>query len=76
MSEIVMALANVTVVHDGVAINIRKGEAWAAKAPVVTAHPDLFTADPGKARGATRTPDRPVEAATRAPGEKSRARRG
>lgn len=76
MSGIVMALTNATVVHDGVAVNIRKGEAWDAAAPVVAAHRDLFTTDPARARGAVRkAADRPVEQATRAPGEKSRARR-
>lgn len=76
MSGIVMALANVTVVHDGVAVSIRKGEAWDAASPIVAAHRDLFTTDPAKARGAARPAGRPVEQATRAPGEKSRARRG
>ena len=50
---------------------LRKGEAWSADDPVVRAHPGLFSADPGKARAS----ERPVEQATRAPGEKSRARR-
>jgi hypothetical protein len=58
-------------------IIIRKGEAWDADDPIVKAHPSLFTADPGKARTTVqRTPEQVVEQKTKAPGERSRVRRG
>ena len=55
-------------------IIIRKGEAWDADDPIVTANPSLFTADPGKAR--TTVPREVVEQKTKAPGERSQVRRG
>jgi hypothetical protein len=55
---------------------ISRGEAWDADDPIVKANPSLFTADPGKARTTVvRTHDEIVEQKTKAPGEKSRARR-
>ena len=56
---------------------IKRGEAWDADDPIVKANPSLFTADAGKARTTVQrtAKDRPVESSTRAPGEKSRARR-
>ena len=56
---------------------VRRGEAWDAADPIVKANPSLFSADATRAR--TTVPrtskNRPVESSTRAPGEKSRARR-
>jgi hypothetical protein len=52
---------------------IRRGEAWDADDPIVLANPSIFSADPAAARGTA--PREVVEQATRAPGEKSRARR-
>jgi hypothetical protein len=58
-------------------IVIKRGEAWDADDPIVVANPSLFTADPGRARSTTgRKPSPTVEQTTRAPGEKSRTRRG
>ena len=55
---------------------IRKGEAWNADDPVVLANPSLFSTDPRRARGtAQRSHEEIVEQKTKAPGEKSRARR-
>lgn len=73
--SIVVALAN-SVVSNGTRqpIVIRRGEAWAADDPIVTANPSLFSADPAQAR-ISRGRGEVVEQATRAPGEKSRARR-
>jgi len=55
-------------------IIIRKGEAWDANDPIVKANPSLFTADAGKARTTVRR--EVVEQKTKAPGERSRVRRG
>jgi hypothetical protein len=55
-------------------IVIRRGEAWDADDPIVLANPSLFTADPGKARASVVR--EVVEQSTRAPGERSRTRRG
>lgn len=52
---------------------IRRGEAWDADDPIVRANPSLFSDDPGRARVSVLR--EVVEQATRAPGEKSRARR-
>jgi hypothetical protein len=54
-------------------IIIRRGEAWNADDPVVINNPSLFSADGRLARGTA--PREVVEQATRAPGERSRARR-
>lgn len=74
MKEIVVALQNTVVHSGGIAVVIRRGEAWAASSAVVREHPDVFTSDPSRARGGV-VADRPVERETRAPGEKSNARR-
>ena len=70
MGSIVVAVESATVNVGGIIRAVRKGDAWSAEADVVKAHPDLFTADPSQARGWT------PEQATRAPGERSSARRG
>lgn len=53
---------------------VRKGEAWDASDPIVKANPSLFSSDAGRAR-ATVARAEVVEKSTRAPGEKSNARR-
>ena len=70
---IVVALTD-SVVGNGTRqpVVVRKGEAWNADDPIVRANPTLFSSDPGRARGVS--PD-VVEQSTRAPGEKSNARR-
>lgn len=79
-SVIVVAVTSGTVRLDGQSIAIRKGEAWNAQSPVVREHPDMFSSDPQRALGgelgAASDVERPVEQATRAPGERSGARRG
>ena len=65
-----VAVESAAVNVDGVMRAVRKGDAWSADADVVKARPDLFTADPSHARGWA------PERATRAPGERSAARRG
>ncbi len=77
MSGIVVAL-NDSMVGNGTRqpVVIRRGEAWNADDPIVKAYPSLFTADASKARTTVlRTPEQIVEQKTKAPGEKSRARR-
>lgn len=71
MEGIVVAITSAAIRVDGVVVTIRKGDAWAASAPVVQQHPGMFSADQSAARGGTA----PVEQATRAPGERSNARR-
>ena len=78
MSGIVIALQSATVATPGsrYPTTVRKGEAWAADAVIVKAHPGLFSADPSHAKGAAPVArGEVVEQATRAPGERSRARR-
>lgn len=73
--SIVIALAD-SVVANGTRqpTVIRKGEAWDADDPIVTANPSLFSADAAHARvSVSRRPV--VEQSTKAPGERSRARR-
>lgn len=70
MAQIVVAVESAVVTVNGIARAVRKGDAWSAAADIVKARPDLFSADPVHARGYT------VEQATRAPGERSAARRG
>ena len=78
MNGIVVALSSATVATPGsrYPTTVRKGEAWASDAEIVKAHPSLFTADPSHAKGAAPVARAEVvEQSTRAPGEKSRARR-
>lgn len=54
---------------------VRRGEAWPDDDPVVLAHPDMFTSEPGNERllrssQDTITRPAPVEQATAAPGER------
>lgn len=72
---IVVALTN-SVVANGTRqpTVVRKGEAWDADDPIVQTNPSLFSDDPAKAR-VTEVRDVVVEQSTRAPGEKSQARR-
>jgi len=76
MAGIVVAVVSATVMQDARTITIRQGEAWDATAPVVVRNPALFSSDPTRARHVGVVEERPVEQATRRPGEKSRARRG
>lgn len=77
MSNIVVAVSSTTVFLGTQRVHINQGTAWAAKSPAVTAHPELFTADPKYALGLDLEPpaSAPVESKTAAPGEKSSARR-
>lgn len=75
--SIVVALNN-SVIPNGTRqpVVVRRGEAWDADDPVVKANPSMFSADPAAARQTRlRSRDEVVEQATRAPGERSRARR-
>jgi hypothetical protein len=70
-----MAITSATIPTGGRRpVGIRKGEAWDADDPIVVAHPELFTTDARTARRSTPRGE-VVEQSTRAPGEKSRARR-
>jgi hypothetical protein len=78
--SIVIALHSATVATPGnrYPTTVRKGEAWNSEAAIVVAHPDLFTDDPARAKGAPQRQPQPVdvvEQSTAAPGERSRARR-
>jgi hypothetical protein len=76
--SIVIALRSATVATPGsrYPTTVRAGEAWHSESDIVKAHPGLFSSDQSRAKGAPAArDDRPVESATRAPGEKSRARR-
>lgn len=71
---IVVALATGTITNGTrYGITVRRGEAWDADDPVVLANPSWFSADPSAARATAQR--EVVEQATRAPGERSRARR-
>lgn len=59
---------------DGVILHIIAGEAWAADDPFVLARPDLFTDSPPVIRRTAPAPA-PIEAATKAPGERRSAKR-
>ncbi len=77
MSGIVVAVTN-SMVSNGTRqpVVIRRGEAWDADDPIVKANPSLFTGDAVKARTSVqRSHAEIVEQKTKAPGEKSRARR-
>lgn len=89
MNAIVVAIASTTVFLGNQRVHVTQGTAWAADSPAVTAHPELFSADPHRALGldlepapAEQLPAAPapaaelvVEQVTAAPGEKSNARR-
>lgn len=63
--ETVFAKESRLIEFGGVGYHIQLGAAWAADDPLVAAHPDLF----GPPANVNRT-SRPVETATRAPGER------
>jgi hypothetical protein len=75
-----MKFANITgvVAHAGLRVQLHAGEAWDADDALVKARPELFTDQPVvvRATGPSGVVDRPVEQATRAPGEKRQTRRG
>lgn len=57
----------------GQTYRLTKDDVWTADDPLVKGRPDLFRATPEVVRSSTATgtrADRPVERATRAPGEK------
>lgn len=60
-------------------VRIYEGEVWSKDDEVVKAHPAMFSPTPTKVRTATGhtkpKADAPVEAATKAPGEKRRTTR-
>lgn len=79
--DVVIATDTVNVTFGGQRMHIPRGTAWDAADPLVKQFPGLFSADD---RHALRTQPRkepdaggepPVERATRAPGERSPARR-
>ncbi|MEV7804996.1 hypothetical protein AB0O28_18805 [Microbispora sp. NPDC088329] len=80
--DVVIATDTVNVTFGGQRVHIPRGTAWDAADPLVKQFPGLFSADD---RHAMRTQPRrepedaggepPVERATRAPGERSQARR-
>jgi hypothetical protein len=67
-------------------VMVQRGDVWDASDPVVTSHPDWFTADPeahGFVKGSGETPEPvtperapDVESATAAPGERRTRTRG
>lgn len=59
---------------NGVIINMTEGEVWAADDPFVLARPDLFTDSPPLIRRTAPAPA-PIEAASKAPGERRNAKR-
>ncbi|MEU8278235.1 hypothetical protein ACFYOK_37290 [Microbispora bryophytorum] len=79
--DVVIATDTVNVTFSGQRVHIPRGTAWDADDPLVKQFPGLFSGDD---RHAMRTQPRrepatggepPVERATRAPGERSTARR-
>ncbi|HEY9375030.1 hypothetical protein [Streptomyces sp.] len=78
--DVVIATDTVNVTWQGRRLHIPRGTAWDAGDPLVKQFPDLFSADN---RFVNRTvpheqpvaDEQPVERATRAPGERSQARR-
>lgn len=73
--NVVYATATVALgTADGGHVVIRSGEHWPADDPIVTAHPDLFSADPRTGLSYSTTPqdpqEAPVETVTARPGEK------
>lgn len=64
---VVYAVAQCGTEVNGVTINLKPGDCWAADDPVVLQHPGLFQTDPIPRRSV----DAPVvETATRAPGQR------
>jgi hypothetical protein len=59
---------------DGIGVNLREGDVWAADDPFVRSHPGLFSDEPPGPRFPLRTV-RVVEQATAAPGERRVTRR-
>lgn len=79
--KVVYATTSATVAHGGNRIGIRAGEPWDASDPLVEQYPDMFADNVRLVRstrapeGVMPVPDRPVETATRGPGEARRVRR-
>lgn len=70
-ADVVYAVDDCVTKHPdtGIIIRLRRFEPWMRNHPLVRARPHLFTDDPA-------LPARPVEQASRAPGEKRTVRRG
>lgn len=64
------AVADLVTVYEGQKVVLERGEAWWSDDPFVKLRPDLFSDEPTKVRG-----QRPVEQATKNPGQKRAARR-
>ena len=64
------AVADLVTVYEGQKVVLERGEAWWADDPFVKSRPDLFSAEPTRVRG-----HRPVEQATKNPGQKRATRR-
>ena len=59
MAIVVATTSAVIAGRGGEKIRINRGEGWDADHPVVTTHPDMFSADPADARG-SEIPDETV----------------
>jgi hypothetical protein len=79
--DVVIATDTVNVTWQGHRLHIPRGSAWDATDPLVEAHPGLFSADDRfvnrtvPRREAAAADEPAVERATRAPGERTQARR-
>ena len=73
--NIVYANAQGSVPWNGTIVRLNPGDTWAADDPFVKARPDLFSDTPNVVHRTTPA-DRPVEVATRRPGERRGAVRG
>ncbi len=65
------AVADLVTVYEGMKVVLQRGEAWYADDPFVQQRPDLFSDEPTRVMGR-----RPVEKATKNPGQKRTTRRG
>lgn len=76
MPEIVFAASTLSTADPttGFLITLVEGEVWAADDPLVVLRPDFFTDSPPKIRR-TAPAVAPIEAATKAPGERRNVKR-
>ena len=76
MPDICYALSTLSTANhaNGVLIHMTEGEVWAADDPFVLARPDLFSDSPPVIRRTAPAPA-PIEAATKAPGERRGVKR-
>ena len=77
MSQFVWAVTDGTVVFNGLRIRLQPGQVWDAADALVKERPQLFSAAPPEIcrTGVRGVETRPVEAASKAPGEKRATRR-